>query len=211
MFSKFRPLLGRRVLEIGSGIGNMTRYLLDREFFLATEVKPNYLSLLRNRLGKYQKIRIEPFDVLRFDLERFRSRNIDSILCVNVLEHLEDNETPLRNMVHLLEPKGRLFLSVPAHPWLYGTMDRDLGHVRRYEKGDLKKKLEAQGFRVIFLEHFNRIGILGWFLNGKVLRRKGLPFVQLRIFDFLVPLFKLEDLCSLPFGLSLIAVIERPE
>jgi hypothetical protein len=114
-------------------------------------------------------------------------------------------------MVHLLEPKGRLFLSVPAHPWLYGTMDRDLGHVRRYKKGDLKKKLEAQGFRVIFLEHFNRIGILGGFLNGKVLRRKGLPFVQLRIFDFLVPLSKLEDLCSLPFGLSLIAVVERPE
>src|SRR4030066_353820 len=83
MFSKFRPLLGRRVLEIGSGIGNMTRYLLDREFVLATEVNPNYLSLLRTTLGKYQKIRIEPFDVLRFDLERFRSCNIDSVLCVN--------------------------------------------------------------------------------------------------------------------------------
>ena len=211
MFSKFRLFLGKRVLETGSGIGNMTRHLLDREFVLATEVKPNYLSILRNTLGKYQKIRVEPFDVLRCDLERFRSCNIDSILCVNVLEHLEDDLRPLRNMYQLLEPKGRLFLSVPAHPWLYGTMDRYLGHFRRYKKGDLKKKLEAQGFRVIFLKHFNRIGILGWLLNGKILRRRGLPFVQLRIFDFLVPLFKLEDLCSLPFGLSLMAVVERPE
>ena len=211
MLSRFKHLLGRRVLEIGSGIGNITRYLLDREFILATEPKPNYLSLLRNRFGKYQKIRIEPFDVSRFDLEQFRSDNVDSVLCVNVLEHLEEDEIPLRNMYHLLEPRGRLFLSVPAHPWLYGTMDRGLGHVRRYKKGDLKKKLEAQGFKVILIEHFNRIGTLGWFLNGKILRRQGLPFLQLRIYDLLVPLFKLEELCSLPFGLSLVAVAEKTE
>jgi hypothetical protein len=110
-----------------------------------------------------------------------------------------------------LEPKGRLLLLVPSYRWLYGSLDRHLDHQRRYGGKELKKKLEAEGFKVILLKHFNRIGILGWFLNGKILMRKKLPSFQLRIYNLLVPLFKLEELFPLPFGTSLIAIAERPE
>lgn len=211
VFSQCRPFLGRRILEIGSGIGTMTRFLVDRDFVMATDIEPKYLPLLRNTFGKYKKFVIEDFDITRPDMDRYRQYHFDSVFCFNVLEHVEDDEKTLRNIHSLLEPKGRAFLFVPAHGWLHGTIDKTLGHRRRYEKAELRKKLENSGFRIIRLTHFNRMGMVGWFLNGKVLRRKGLPSFQLRIYDLLVPLFRLESLFPLPFGTSLIAIAEKPE
>lgn len=211
IFLKFRPFLGRRVLEVGSGIGNVTKFLLDRELIIATDVEPKYLALLKNTFGKYKKFMIEPLDISGTEMEHYRSYHIDSVICFNVLEHIEQDEKPLKNIFDLLEPKGRLLLLVPSHPWLYGSLDQHLGHHRRYGKKELKNKLETLGFKVIFLKYFNRIGILGWFLNSKILRRKRLPSFQLRIYNLLVPLLKLEKFFPLPFGTSLLAVAEKPE
>ena len=211
VFSKFRPFLGRRVLEIGSGVGNITKFLLDRELIIVTDVEPKYLALLKNTFGKYKKFIIDRLDISRPEMERYRSHHIDSVICFNVLEHIEQDEEPLKNIFDLLEPNGRLLLLVPSHPWLYGSLDRHLGHHRRYGKRELKNKLEAMGFKVIFLEYFNRAGTLGWFLNSQILRRKRLPSFQLRMYNFLVPLLKLEKFFPLPFGTSLIVVAEKSE
>jgi glycosyltransferase involved in cell wall biosynthesis len=211
IFLKFRPFLGRRVLEVGSGIGNITKFLLDRELIIATDVEPKYLALLKNTFGKYKKFMIEHLDLSGTEMERYRSYHIDSVICFNVLEHIEQDEKPLKNFFDLLEPRGRLLLLVPSHPWLYGSLDQHLGHHRRYGKKELKNKLETIGFKVIFLKYFNRIGILGWFLNSKILRKKRLPSFQLRIYNLLVPLLKLEKFFPLPFGTSLLAVAEKSE
>jgi SAM-dependent methyltransferase len=211
IFSIFRPFLGRRVLEIGSGIGNITKFLLDRDLVIATDVEPQYLVLLKNTFEKYKKFLIEPLDISGTEIERYRPYHIDSVICFNVLEHIEQDEKALKNIFHLLEPKGRLLLLVPSHPWLYGRLDQYLGHHRRYGKKKLKNKIETIGFKVIFLRHFNRIGILGWFLNSKILGRKRLPSLQLRIYNLLVPLFKLEEFLPLPFGTSLLIVAEKSE
>ncbi|MGA2466527.1 MAG: glycosyltransferase [Thermodesulfobacteriota bacterium] len=211
IFSKFRPFLGRRVLEIGSGIGNITKFLLDRDLVIATDVEPKYLTLLKNTFGQYKKFMIENFDISGSDTKQYRQYHIDSVICFNVLEHIEKDERALENIFNLLESKGRLLLFVPSHRWLYGSLDQHLGHHRRYGKEELKEKLEKIGFQVILLKHFNRIGILGWYLNGKILRRKRLPSFQLRIYNLLVPLFKIEDLFPLPFGTSLLVVAERSE
>jgi glycosyltransferase involved in cell wall biosynthesis len=211
IFSKFRPFLGRRVLEIGSGIGNITKFLLDRDLVIATDVEPKYLTLLKNTFGQYKKFMIENFDISGSDTEQYRQYHIDSVICFNVLEHIEKDERALENIFNLLEPKGRLLLFVPSHRWLYGSLDQHLGHHRRYGKKELKEKLEKIGFQVILLKHFNRIGILGWYLNGKILGRKRLPSFQLRIYNLLVPLFKIEDLFPLPFGTSLLVIAERSE
>jgi SAM-dependent methyltransferase len=207
----FRPYLGKRVLEIGSGIGNITKFLLDRDLIIATDVEPQYLVLMKNTFGKYKKFLIEHLDLSGTEIERYRSHHIDSVICFNVLEHIEQDEKALKNILNLLEPKGRLLLLVPSHPWLYGGLDQHLGHHRRYGKKELKNKLEALGFKVVFLKYFNRIGIIGWFLNSKIFRRKRLPSFQLRIYNLLVPLFKLEKILPLPFGTSLLAVAEKPE
>ena len=211
IFLKFRPFLGRRVLEIGSGIGNITKFLLDRELIIATDMEPKYLALLKNTFGKYKKFIIEHLDISGAEMEHYRSYHIDSVICFNVLEHIEQDEKPLKKIFDLLEPEGRLLLLVPSHPWLYGSLDQHLAHHRRYGKRELKNKLETVGFKIIFLTYFNRIGILGWFLNSKILRRKRLPSFQLRIYNFLVPLLKLEKFFPLPFGISLLAVAEKSE
>lgn len=209
IFSTLRPYLGKRVLEIGSGIGNITKFLLDRDFVMATEVEPQYLALLKNIFGKYKHFLIEELDISGTEIDKYRSYHIDSVLCLNVLEHIEQEEKALRNIFNLLESKGRLLLLVPSHPLLYGSLDRNLGHYRRYGKKELKDKLEALGFKIISLNYFNRIGTLGWLLNSKILRRKTLPALQLRMYNLLVPFFKLEKLIPLPFGTSLFAVAER--
>ncbi len=211
IFSNFRPFLGRRVLEIGSGIGNITKFLLDRDLVIATDVEPKYLSLLKNTFGKYKKFTIERLCIPGAEMERYRSFHIDSVICFNVLEHIERDEEALRNIYDLLEPGGRLLLLVPSHLWLYGSLDQHLGHRRRYRKRELKNTLEATGFKVIYLKYFNRIGILGWFLNSRILRRKRLSSFQLRIYNLFVPLFKLERFFPLSFGVSLLAVGEKSE
>jgi SAM-dependent methyltransferase len=154
---------------------------------------------------------VENFDISGSDIGRYHQYHIDSAICFNVLEHIEKDERALENIFNLLEPKGRLLLFAPSHRWLYGSLDQHLSHHRRYDREELKKKLENTGFKVILLKHFNRIGILGWYLNGKILRRKRLPSFQLRIYNFLVPLFKIEGLFPLPFGTSLLAIAEKPE
>jgi glycosyltransferase involved in cell wall biosynthesis len=211
IFSKFHPFLGRRVLEIGSGVGNITKFLLDRDLVIATDVESQYLNLLKNNFEKYKKFSVEHLDISGTEMERYRSYHIDSVICFNVLEHIEQDEKALRNIFGVLEPKGRLLLLVPSHPWLYGTLDHYLGHHRRYGKKELRNKLETIGFKIIFLKDFNRIGMLGWFLNSKILKTKRLPSFQLRIYNLLVPLFKLEEFFPLPFGTSLLGVVEKPE
>jgi glycosyltransferase involved in cell wall biosynthesis len=211
IFSKFRPFLGRKVLEIGSGTGNITKFLLDRDLVIATDVEPKYISFLKNTFGKYKKFMIERLYVPGEEIERYRSYHIDSVICFNVLEHIERDEKALKNIYDLLEPGGRFLLLVPCHPWLYGSLDQHLGHRRRYRRRELRNTLEAIGFRVIYLKYFNRIGILGWFLNSKILRRKRLSSFQLRINNLFVPLFKLEKFFPLPFGTSLLAVGEKSE
>ncbi|OGP75702.1 MAG: hypothetical protein A2V86_15345 [Deltaproteobacteria bacterium RBG_16_49_23] len=210
LFLKFRPFLGQRVLEVGSGIGNITKYLIDRELVIATDVEPKYLALLKNTFGNYQRIQIENFDISCPVMERYQRCHIDSVICFNVLEHIEEEEKALKNVWDLLEPGGRFLLFVPSHHWLFGTLDKNLGHLRRYDREELKIKLENAGFQVMLLKYFNRFGVPGWFLNGKILKKKRLPFFQLRLYNFLVPLFKIEEILPLPFGTSLIAVAEKP-
>jgi glycosyltransferase involved in cell wall biosynthesis len=211
IFFKFRPFLGKRVLEFGAGVGNITKFLLDRDLVIVTDLEPKYLALLKNTFGKYKKFRVESVDISGPEARRFRSDHIDSVICFNVLEHIKEDEIALENVFTLLEPGGQLLLFVPSHSWLYGSLDQHLGHCRRYVRKELKYKLEKIGFKVVFMEYFNRIGILGWFLNSKILRRKRLPPFQLRIYNLLVPIFKLEKFFPLPFGTSLMIVAEKPE
>jgi SAM-dependent methyltransferase len=211
IYTKFRPFLGRRVLEIGSGTGNITKFLLDRDAVIATDIEPRYLEVLRNIFGRYKNIVVEKFDVSTPDAERFHKYEVDTVIAFNVLEHVEPDETALKNTFDILRPGGRLLLLTPSHPRLYGSLDRSLGHRRRYRKEDLRKKLEAAGFTVERLKYFNRFAAAGWYLNGRILRRRTLPSFQLSFYNLLIPLFKIEGLIPLPFGTSLLVVAERPK
>jgi SAM-dependent methyltransferase len=130
----------------------------------------------------------------------------DGIVCFNVLEHIADDAAVFSRFAELLRPGGAVCVIVPAHPALFGALDRSFGHERRYTSRELRGKLEAAQLEVTTLRHVNPVGALGWFVQGRVLRRTALPHGGLRLYDRLVPVLRAFDVVPLPFGLSLWAV-----
>ena len=117
----------------------------------------------------------------------------DTVVCSNVLEHIEDDARALANMRRMLSGNGRLLLLVPAHQWLFCPIDEDLGHFRRYGRKPLRRLLEDSGFEVEHLIPHNSLGILGWLVKGKLLRYRYLSNRDIRRFDALVPLVRKVD------------------
>ena len=203
------PYLGQRVMEIGSGIGNISEFFLGRERVLLTDVGENYLSILKQRFSSKPEVRIGPFD-LDTGKPSYQDEKIDSIVCMNVLEHIKNNARALQYLKDTLVPGGRLALLVPAHQAAYGTLDEALGHFRRYSKKELSEKIQAAGFTLEKIFFFNRIALFGWWLNGRVLKKKILPSGQLGLFGKLVPVIeKIDPVLPFPFGISLIAIAKK--
>jgi SAM-dependent methyltransferase len=211
LHDRFDAFLGRRVLEIGSGIGNQTRYFADRERVIASDLDPYYLQILRSTVGARDNVRVASFRFplgadAREDLQRER---IDTIVCMNVLEHIEDDRSTLRDFAALLPPGGRLVLLVPSMPSLYGTLDKALSHYRRYDREPLRRLLTETGFEAESLTYLNRVAVFGWWLSSRVLKRTVLPKDQLAVFKLLMPLLKFEERHPPSFGLSLLALARR--
>ncbi|HVH69262.1 MAG TPA: class I SAM-dependent methyltransferase [Gemmatimonadales bacterium] len=209
MFERLRRWVGHRVLEIGAGIGNMSAFFVDRERVVLTDTEDYYLDRLRERFAGRPQVRVTPLRLPTVE-QGLRAERLDTVVCLNVLEHIEDDRASLAAMRALLESGGRLVLLVPSLRALYGTLDEALGHYRRYTRQELSGKLATAGFRVRHLEYFNLAGVPGWWLAGRVLRRRLLPTGALRWYDALVPLFRLETLLPWRIGQSLIAIGEVP-
>ena len=207
MYDRLRPWVGRRVLEIGAGIGNMSEFLVDRDRVVLTDTEPYYLDRLRARYAELPHVTVAELR-LPASNPRLAAERLDTVVCLNVLEHIEDDRGSLVAMRDLLAPGGRLILLVPSLRALYGTLDEALGHFRRYAPRELAAKLAAAGFRVPHLEYFNLAGVPGWWFTGRVLRRRLIPQGALRWYDALVPLFRLERLLPWRIGQSLIAIGE---
>ena len=204
------PSVGRRVLEIGTGNGNMGRFFLDRELVVFSDIDERQLAALRERWSHMENLKIAKLDLTdKAEVEKLKPLKLDTILCYNVLEHIQDDPLALRSMFELLEPGGRLVLLVPAHPALYSETDRVVGHHRRYEKEELRKKLAGAGFEIESLRHINAVAAAGWWVNAKVLRRTVATTGQVKLFDAMMPLVKLDYAMRLPFGISLVAVARK--
>jgi SAM-dependent methyltransferase len=202
---------GRRVLEVGAGQGTITARLAPgRELVTALELEAGYVERLRRRFRGHPEVEPLQADVLKADPETFRARGYDTIVLSNVLEHLADDARAVSTFARILEPGGRLIVFVPAGPALFGTMDAAVGHHRRYTEASLRAVLGGHGFDLLALRPMNLVGIPGWFVNGRVLRRTSLPPLQVRVYDALAPaLASLEARVRLPVGLSLFAVGQR--
>lgn len=209
IFQRIRTYIGERVMEVGAGVGNMTKFLVRRAKVIATDSEEKYLTILRNLFDGYGNVKVQPFVIGKDDPGKFAGKSIDSILCLNVLEHVEDDEEALRTFHRILSPGGRVILLVPSLKILYGVLDKNLGHFRRYSRRELVQKMERAGFQSETHFYFNLLGSLGWFVNSRILRRKILPRNQLRLFNLLVPLLKVEGKIRIPFGMSLVLVAKK--
>jgi glycosyltransferase involved in cell wall biosynthesis len=206
------PFLGRSVLEIGAGIGNLTRHLSQRrERYIATDTDEEHLARLRTRLQHRPNLEIRRCDLGAPPDFQALEESVDSVVCLNVLEHIEDDLTGLRNMHKALRAGGRAIVLVPHGPEIFSVLDTALGHYRRYTHEELKDKMYQAGLRVERIVDFNRISRPGWYLNGKLLKRATISPLQLRVFDRLVWLWRRID-SRLPWGpTSIIAVgVKQP-
>jgi glycosyltransferase involved in cell wall biosynthesis len=205
------PFIGRRVLEAGSGIGNLTEFFLDRERLACVDVDPFYVERLSQRYGHLANLSFHQADLAQLEkCSALRKAGLDTIICINVLEHIEDDAKVLGNFFELLQPGGHAMLLVPANPRLYTGVDKALGHYRRYTRQELVSKMRDAGFDVVQSKGFNRLGSLGWFVSGKLLGRTTLSAGQMKLYEWLLPLAKLVDRIGILPPLSVIAIGRKP-
>jgi len=205
------PEVGARVLEMGCGIGNFTGMLLEREAVIAVDVEGECVERLRERYPNQANLRAFAFnmDGGRYaDLARVRA---DTCVCLNVLEHVRSDEAAIRGMASALPSGGAIVLIVPAFPSLYGPIDRNLGHYRRYTRASVARLAREGGLLVKKLRYMNSPGFFGWWINAHVFRREEQSEGQIDFFDsWVVPVAsRVEALIPPPFGQSIFAVLEK--
>jgi glycosyltransferase involved in cell wall biosynthesis/phospholipid N-methyltransferase len=209
MADTIRPHCGEKVLEIGSGTGNLTRRLVPRNTYVASDVNPLYLQTLRSLTADRPYLDVTLTDVTQGETFPDVPGGFDTVVCLNVIEHVDDDVSALANIRKVLGPDGKAIVLVPQGPGVFGTLDEILGHRRRYTEETLRRLASEAGFEVQEILRFNRVGFPAWWLNGKLLRRRSFGLVQILVLNALTPLFRLVD-AALPFPpLSLIAIV-RP-
>ncbi len=203
------PWIGKRVLEVGSGVGNMSEHIVapNRELVVLTDIDEWYRQRLRERFAGHPEVVVDSLTLPDDKAPaRFKDRQLDTVVALNVVEHIEDDVATLGTMARLLAPGGRAVILVPALQALFGSLDEELGHFRRYSRASLAAAFGAAGLRLQRMFWYNRVGVFGWWLNARVRRVKRIPLDQLRAFDRLVPTLRYERFLPLPFGQSLVAI-----
>ena len=211
IYSKLAADVHGDVLEIGSGIGNLSGHIVDNaKSVVLSDMESHYLEALSARFADDTRVSVARYNLDSEPPPEIARRRFDAIVAVNVVEHIEDDRALVARLAALLKPGGKLLIYVPACPFAYGTLDRALGHYRRYTRASLTKLLAGAGLHLDPPRFMNLVGLLGWTVNGRVLGRKHLSAVQLALFERLMPLFTLEDHFHLPIGLGVYAVAEKP-
>jgi SAM-dependent methyltransferase len=212
MYRTARPFLGEDVLDAGAGIGPFIELMLrDGKTVTALEFLPEFVAELHRRFDGNEKVTVWAGDLADpGTIEGFP--HYDSVLCLNVLEHIKDDLAAMRNLLEVTRPGGTLVALVPAYRWLLNRMDAAVGHHRRYGRSEFVERLTQSGWDVERCFRFNAVAIAGWFFAGSILRRDKPGQDLARLYDRFIPAFAFLDKHILrnSAGLSLIAVCRKP-
>lgn len=209
MASVLRPYVGDRVLEIGAGIGTLTNQFIPRDRYVASDINPHYIDYLRSYAMGKPYLAVRTIDVSSPSDFKGLDGSFDTVVMINVLEHVGDRKAALGNLHRALERGGKLIVLVPQHPQIYGTLDEVLGHQLRYTPELLEQELADSGFAVERTFDLNRTAVLGWWLNSKLLGKTSFSRFQLKVFDTMLPVVRKID-WLLPWGgISVIAIAAK--
>lgn len=204
---KFSSLLRGNILEVGCGIGSFTPLLKSYGKVWAIDINKEYIGKTKESIGDDTRVGIGDIEIGKYF---FGKQKFDTIVCLNVLEHISDDNKALKNLYKLLKKEGFLILLVPAHQFLFGQIDLSIGHFRRYSKNKLANKLKKIGFSIIQSKILNFLGSIGWFIEGKILKQEKIEESKIRIFNFLAPFFlTVEDLVEPPVGTSILIIAQK--
>ena len=217
MYQTIKPHCKGRVLEIGSGAGNISKYFLADEFKITlSDIRESYCQRLNEKFvaetGLDDVFKLNLTDPHFDQNHKTLFNTFDTVFALNVVEHIEDDMLAIANAGKMLRPGGHLIILVPAYQNLYNRFDTGLGHYRRYTQKSLSRLFVANKFNIIAKQYFNFVGIFGWFFSGRILKKDMIPEEQMQIFNQLVPLFKIADTVIFRrFGLSTIVVGKKED
>jgi 2-polyprenyl-3-methyl-5-hydroxy-6-metoxy-1,4-benzoquinol methylase len=211
VYEKIGGYIQGQIIEIGSGIGNISGFLLtDHAGVSLSDLRAEYCHILEQKFGSHPHLR----NIYTLDLSNpdFRIRHadllekFDTVIVLNVIEHIQDDLSAIMNAKALLRDKGKMVILVPAFPGLFNSLDRQLGHYRRYTRAVLKQLMESAGLQFTGCRYFDAAAIAGWWFSGSLLKDKIISPSKLRFYNQLVPLFRILDRLVSPFaGISLIS------
>jgi SAM-dependent methyltransferase len=203
------------ILEIGSGIGNISGFFIGNNASISfSDFDKSYFPEL---MEKYEgNPNLKGIYHLDFSDEKLESKHpeligtFDTVFALNVVEHIPNHDQAIKNAYKLLRSNGKIIILVPAFQALFNQFDVQLGHQRRYNKKSLKELISSNGFKIVHSQYFNFIGILGWFISGKILGKKMIPEGQMKLYNILVPFWKVVDYFTNRYaGLSVIVTGEK--
>jgi SAM-dependent methyltransferase len=210
VFELLRPDIGSRVLEVGCGIGTTSlRFAEIAERLVCIEPNPNCVARARAALDGNPRIALHTCHLEECNHAEMVAERFNTVVCVNVLEHIEDDVRALTTFRDLVAPTGgKVLIFVPAVQAAYGPLDAALGHHRRYSKRTLSRAFDAAGLDLLTLRYSNPIGLLGWMYNSHVSKAVQHTPEQVRLFEQLVApwALPLDRLVAPPIGQSLYAV-----
>lgn len=215
ILDEFRPFLGKRFVEVGAGTGSFSELLLDEKPEEISIIEPSEMfEHLKQNVAQFEsdaKINLHQAIFADVRQEIASGSKPDSILYVNVLEHIEDDENELKMIYETLDTGGKCFIFVPALMSLYGEFDRKIGHFRRYAKKEIAEKCAAVGFRVVKLKYFDFAGVFPWYVKYKMLKSDSLEAGAVALYDKIaVPLVsKIENLLPAPIGKNILLIVEK--
>lgn len=210
IFDSIRDHLGEHIVEVGSGVGNISQFLLNAEQLVCLEPYRPYREYLAKRFSRHQNVSVVEAPIEGCPRREIPAGAFDSVVCLNVLEHIADDVAALKIMGDLLVPGGRVVILVPAMPWAFGAMDAAMGHLRRHTMHSLTARFRRAGLAVETAKYLNFPGLFGWWWQGRILGREKLSQAATRAFDRVVPYVSaIERLIPVPVGQSLLAVGRR--
>lgn len=211
IYNNIRDYLTGNILDIGSGLGDIAQYFInDRNVhhIILSDKSDDIISELNKKFLYKNNYSIATLDISNIETSKnIFSVPIDTVTCINVLEHIKDDQKALENIYNILEPNGLLILIVPAIPYIYGTLDELVGHCRRYTKDELNRRIKQANFTLKKQYFMNFFGIASWFLAGKIFKQDELSKNYCKILDKIVPLLeKVERIHNPPIGQLIVTI-----